>query len=64
MWWRGPLPRLRRPHPFVDFFLRSDLANRHILGCGDPGVGPIAQNSKSGDIVYNARNRQVSSSYV
>jgi len=20
MWWRGPMPRLLHPHPFVDFF--------------------------------------------
>jgi len=33
MWWRSPLTRLPRPHPFV-VFLRSDSANRHILGCG------------------------------
>jgi len=37
MWWRGQLPP---PHPFVDF-LRSESANRHILGCGDPWVGPM-----------------------
>jgi len=28
MWWRGPLPRLPRQHSSVDFFLRSDSANR------------------------------------
>jgi len=33
MWWRGPLPRLQRPHQSVDV-LRSDSANRHILECG------------------------------
>jgi len=35
--WRGPLPR---PHPFVDY-LHSNSANRHILGCEDPWVGPM-----------------------
>jgi len=36
MWWRGPLPRLPRPHQSVDV-LRSDSANRHILECGTQG---------------------------
>ena len=40
MWWHGSQPRLPRPHLFVDF-LRSDSVNCHILGCGDPGVGPM-----------------------
>jgi len=44
MCWRGPLPRLPRPHPFVDV-LRSDSANRHILECGDRGVGLWPPNS-------------------
>ena len=38
MWWCGPLPRVPCPHAFVDF-LRSDSANRHILGCGEPRGG-------------------------
>jgi len=49
MWWRGPLPHLLRPHSFVDFFA-NDSANRHILGCGDPGVGPMTPNSNTGEI--------------
>jgi len=48
MWWRGPLPRLPRPHPFVDFFWRSDSAKRHILGCGDPGVRSVTPEFKLG----------------
>jgi len=28
-------------HMHLLIFLRSDSANRHILGCGDPGVGPV-----------------------
>jgi len=28
-------------HIRVLIFLRSDSANRHILWCGDPGVGPL-----------------------
>jgi len=47
MWWRGPLPRLPRPHPFVDF-LHSDSATRHILGCGDPGMGPMTPKFELG----------------
>jgi len=47
MWWRGPLPRLPRPDPFVDI-LRSDSANGHILGCEDKGVGPITPKFELG----------------
>jgi len=47
MWWRGPLPRLPRPHPFVDF-LRSDSANRHTLGRWDAGVGPMTPKFEIG----------------
>jgi len=36
-----------RPHPFVNF-LHSELANRHILGCGDPGVGPMTPKLELG----------------
>jgi len=43
MWWHGTLPRLPRQYPLVDF-LRSDSAKRHILGCGDPEVGPMSPN--------------------
>jgi len=47
MWWRSPLPRLPRSHPFVDF-LRSDSASRHILECGDPGVWPMTPSFELG----------------
>ena len=54
MWWRGPLPHLPRPHPFVDF-LGSDSANRHILGCGDPSGGPTTPKFELWqDFLYNA----------
>jgi len=29
-------------------FLRSDSANRHILGCGDPGMGPMTPKFELG----------------
>jgi len=41
------MPSLPCPHPFVDF-LHSDSANRHILGCGDPGMGPMTPKLKLG----------------
>jgi len=36
------------PVTFVNFFLRSDSANRRILGCGVPGVGPMSPKFELG----------------
>jgi len=46
MWWRGPLPR--HHIRLLIFCVVSDLANRHILGCGDPGMEPITPKFELG----------------
>jgi len=58
-----PTATLPRPNPFVDL-LRSDSANRHIWVWGPRGGAYDPQIQTRARVLYDAPNRQVSSSYV
>jgi len=49
MWWHGPLPRLPRPHPFVDFCVVTQQTAT-FWGVGTQGWGLWPPNSNSGEI--------------
>jgi len=63
MWWHDPLPRLPRPHPFVDFFALRLSKPSHFVVWGPRG-GASDPKFELGRHFYSASNHQVSLSYV
>jgi len=64
IWWRGPLPCMPSPNPFVDFFCIVTQQTAKFWGEGPRRGACDPQIRNRARFLYIARNRQVSSSYV